>query len=102
MFLQFCGSSKKATSTNSEAAKVSYNSSVMPIVQANCTPCHFPPQGRAFALNTYDAVKTNIDKIITAVNKNPGDKGFMPMRHPKLSDSTISVFVKWKESGMMQ
>lgn len=96
---QFCSSSKKAAS---EASKVTYTGKVLPVMQANCTPCHFPPQGRAKALNSFDAAKTNIDEIITAINKNPGEKGFMPMRHPKLPDSTIAVFARWKETGLAE
>lgn len=96
---QFCHSSKKAAS---ESSRVTYNNRVQPIIQANCSPCHIPPQGRAKALNTYDAAKLNIEDILTRVNRNPEDKGFMPMRHPKLPDSTIAVFQKWKETGLAE
>jgi mono/diheme cytochrome c family protein len=98
--LQFCSSSKNAASGSS--AKVSYARNVQPIVQQNCSPCHIPPQGRAKALNSYDAAKSNADDIIAAIKKNPGEKGFMPMRHPKLPDSTIAVFEKWKEAGFAE
>jgi hypothetical protein len=96
---QFCSSSKKAAA---EASKVTFARNVQPIIQANCTPCHIPPQGRARALNNYDAARKNIDTILVAINKNPSDKGFMPMRHPKLPDSTIAVFARWKETGLAE
>jgi nitrate/TMAO reductase-like tetraheme cytochrome c subunit len=96
---QFCSSSKKAAS---ESLNVTYAKNVQPIIQANCSPCHIPPQGRAKALNSYDAAKTHADEIITRIKKNPEEKGFMPAKHPKLSDSTIAVFERWKESGLTE
>jgi hypothetical protein len=94
---QFCHSTKSAQSA---VTRTSYASNVQPIIQANCSPCHIPPQGRAKALNTYDAAKANIDNILTRINRNPDEKGFMPMKHPKLPDSTIAVFARWKEAGL--
>ncbi len=96
---QFCTSSKKATT---ETAKVTYAKNVHPVIQASCSPCHIEGQGKAKVLNNYSAAKTEIDDILTAINKNPGEKGFMPMRHPKLPDSTIAVFQRWKETGLVE
>src|SRR5829696_9245061 len=96
---QFCSSSKKAQAS---VAKVTYASNVQNIIQNSCSPCHIPPQGRAKALNTYDAAKAEADEIIDRIQRNPDQKGFMPMKHPKLSDSTINVFVKWKENALME
>ena len=96
---QFCSSSKKAAS---ESTKVTYASKVQPIIQANCSPCHIPPQGRAKALNTYDAAKAHADEMISRIKKSPEEKGFMPAKHPKLPDSTIAVFERWKESGLAE
>lgn len=98
-FLQFCSSSKKAAT---EPAKVSYAGHVQPIIQASCTPCHVPPQGKAKPLNSYDAARANIDEMIVRIKKNPGEKGFMPLRHPKLPDSTIAAFERWKETGLAE
>jgi hypothetical protein len=53
-------------------------------------------------LHTYATAKTNIDEMITRIQLNPGDKGFMPFKHPKLPDSTIQVFVKWKADGLLE
>ncbi len=100
---QYCSSPKKAQAAAAPpVAKVTYAANVQPVIQSNCSPCHIPPQGRAKPLNTYDAAKTNVDEAITRMGRNPEDKGFMPMRHPKLSDSTISVFAKWKADGLME
>jgi hypothetical protein len=97
MVLSYCSSSKKAAAA---APKTTYTESIQPIMAANCTPCHFPEKGKAKQYNTYAAVKGDIDNIITRISKNPGEKGFMPMKHPKLPDSTIQAFIKWKADGM--
>jgi hypothetical protein len=95
---QYCSSSRKLRAS----PKVTYATNVQPILQASCTPCHFPPQGNKKPLNSYAAAKENIDDIIARIQKNPSDKGFMPMRHPKLPDSTIQVFVRWKNDGLIE
>ncbi len=68
----------------------------------SCSPCHIPPEGKKKSYNNYAAVKADIDAILTSIQKNPNEKGFMPMRHPKLSDSTINVFVQWKNNGLAE
>jgi hypothetical protein len=96
---QFCSTAKKA---QAPVAKVTYTADVQPLIQNSCSPCHIPPKGNKEALNTYDAAKAHIDESIKRIQLNPGDKGFMPFKHPKLSDSTINVFVKWKEDGLLE
>ena len=95
--LPFCKTSKKAS-----GSKVTYDASIQPLVMNNCSPCHFPPKGNKKPLDTYAATSKNIDDIISRIQKNPADKGFMPFKHPKLADSTINVFVKWKADGMLE
>lgn len=96
--LQFCTSSKKASVTPA-AGNVSYIKNVQPLIMAHCSPCHIPPKGFKKALDTYESAKSNITDIIARIKRNPGDPGFMPMKHEKLSDSIINVFVQWKETG---
>ena len=98
--LPFCTASKKAASGN--VRKVTYMADVQPIVTTSCAPCHFPPKGNKKPYDTYAAVKGDIDSILVRINKNPTDKGFMPMRHPKLSDSLLHVFVQWKADGLLE
>jgi hypothetical protein len=93
---EYCTSSKK---TQKAAPKTSYATNVQPVVATACSPCHVGAQARVKNLGSYEAVKTNIDEIIARIQKNPTDKGFMPFKHPKLPDSTIQVFVKWKNDG---
>mgnify|MGYP007022261838 CR=1 FL=1 len=96
---QFCSSSKKAQNT---VATTSYSSHVQSIVINNCSPCHVGANAKQTSLSSYDAVKNNIDNILARIHKNPGEKGFMPLKKPKLSDSTIQVFEKWKAEGFAQ
>lgn len=95
-----CHTAKKAA-TGSEV-KLTYETNLQTLVGANCSPCHFPTKGgNKKALESYDSVKNNIDDIIRRIELNPTDRGFMPFKHPKLSDSTIAVFKKWRDDGML-
>ena len=97
---QFCSGGKAAQ--KSAKSKVTYDKNIKPMMQASCTPCHFPPDGNKKAYNNYTAVKTDIDEILSRIQRNPGEKGFMPSRHAKLSDSTITVFKQWKTDGLKE
>src|SRR5215831_12063582 len=87
---QYCSNSKKAASKKKEPV-ISYNTNIAPLMMANCTPCHFPPKGQKEPLDNYVSVKNEIDEILYRIQKNKGEKGFMPARHEKLSDSTIQL-----------
>ena len=99
VLLQFCSPAKKA---HKEPLKTTYAANVAPIMTTNCSPCHVPPSGRSGILVTYDSAKSHIDDILTRIQKTPGEKGFMPFKHNKLSDSTIQVFVQWKNDGLLE
>ncbi|HYO21335.1 MAG TPA: hypothetical protein VER36_02950 [Flavisolibacter sp.] len=96
---QFCSSTKQAQAT---VQKVTYAADIQPLIQNSCAPCHIPPKGNKEALHTFETAKANIDESIKRIKLNPGDKGFMPFKHPKMSDSAINVFVKWKEDGLLE
>jgi hypothetical protein len=101
VIFQFCNSTKKTQKTI-VAPEATYTANVQNIVATNCSPCHIGQGARLKRLDSYDSVKSNIDDIIRRIQLNPADKGFMPAKHPKLPDSTIQVFVNWKNSGLMQ
>jgi hypothetical protein len=96
--LQFCSSSRNIAKRNN----ITYTTHVQALMETHCTPCHFPPKGNKKAYDTYLAVRNDIDSIISRVSKNPGEKGFMPFKHPKLPDSTINVLVQWKKDGLLE
>jgi len=33
---------------------------------------------------------------------NPGERGFMPMRHEKLTAEEIVIIKKWNEQGLLE
>ena len=100
IFLSNCHGSKKATASATPA--LTYETGIQTVIVKECSPCHFPPKGNKKPLDTYDGAKTNIDEMIRRMELNPGEKGFMPFMHPKLSDSTIAVFKKWRDDGLKE
>ncbi len=83
---------------------VSYAKDVAPIIRNSCTPCHFPPDGRKEALNTYEAMKENIDGVLKRIKLPHDDRKFMPKGKDALivSDSLIVVLENWQKQNMPQ
>ena len=104
-FFTYCSHSKKATSNVAAPppAKATYQNNIVPLVMSNCVPCHVPSKGgNKKAYDNYANVKADIDEMIRRVELNPGDKGFMPFKHAKLSDSLINVLKKFKSDGTLE
>jgi hypothetical protein len=111
MLMQFCSSSKKmATSDKAPSAPqkatatVFYQRDIMPIMQASCAPCHFPEKGKKLPLDTYAAVKQNIDAILYRVQLSPSESKFMPLdsKKPPFTPEQIQLLKQWKKEGMNQ
>jgi len=100
IIFQFCSSSKKTVSA--KPAAISYETTIKPVIEANCAPCHIAGKGDKISLDNYAEASTVADNIISRIQKNPDERGFMPAMHPKLSDSTINLFVQWKSSGLLE
>ena len=97
----YCSSSKKAA--KAESPKVAYENSIQTLVVGNCSPCHIPEKGgKKKAYDNFANVKSDIDDIIRRIEMEPHERGFMPFKKEKLSDSTIAVFKKWKEDGLLE
>lgn len=95
----YCNPARKAAAV--AAPTVFYDTEVKSLVETKCTPCHIPSKGgRKEAFDTYDAVKAHIDDVIRRIELNPSDPGFMPFKHPKLTESEINVFKTWRAEGM--
>lgn len=92
--LQFCKSSQKTTSKKRE---ISYTQNIAPIMERSCTPCHFPEEGKKKMLNTYGAVKENIEDILRRVQLADTDKEYMPFKSkkPGLSTEEINLLKTW-------
>jgi len=101
--LQFCtGTKKVAETTPAPMPAITYAKDIAPIMQARCTPCHFPEQGKKKFLDSYAAVKTNFDDILTRVQLPVTDEEFMPFKSKKepLNDSLVMVLKTWKTLNM--
>lgn len=99
----YCGSSRQAGASVAKKPVLNYEVNIMAVVQANCAPCHFPEKGgRKKPLDTYAAVRSQIDEVLRRIQLAPGQKGFMPDRKPKLADSTIQVIQQWKADGLAE
>ena len=107
LFLQNCGSTKSAASTEkyiTTGPDVSYVADVSPIMTKSCTPCHFPPDGKKEALDSYESVKANIDYILSRVQLPESDVRFMPFKNkkPSLTKEEIDVLKRWAGKGFAQ
>lgn len=107
LFLQTCGSAKSTASTDkyiTTGPDVSYAADVTPIMTKSCTPCHFPPDGKKEALDSYESVKANIDYILSRVQLPESDMRFMPFKNkkPSLTKEEIDVLKRWAGKGFAQ
>jgi uncharacterized membrane protein len=94
-----CSASRKAAAE----PKTTYLTNIQTLVSEKCTPCHIPSKGgNKKAYDNYANLQTDIDEILRRIQLNPGDKGFMPFKKTKLSDSTIAVFKEWKTDGLLE
>jgi uncharacterized membrane protein len=95
-----CNPAKRAAK---KIPKSTYETNLSVVILNNCSPCHIPSRGgNKKPYDNYANVREDIDQIIRRINLSPGQKDFMPFRNPKLSDSTIAVFTKWKADGMLE
>lgn len=98
-----CSAPKKVAATPPEPAKLNYAANVHTVITTYCTPCHIPSKGgNKKPYDNFANVKSDIDEIIRRVELTPGTRGFMPLRQPKLSDSTINILKQWKQDGLLE
>ena len=94
------------TTTTTESPKTmgtTYASEVQPLIQSKCAPCHLPSKGGVKAnFETYESAKKYGADMVTRVELNPGDRGFMPFKHDKLTADEIAIFKKWVADGLME
>jgi cytochrome c553 len=98
LLFQFCSHSKKLAAP----VAMNYQTNVLPIIQASCTPCHIAGKGNKKSLDNYLAAKDNVDEMLARIQKSPTEKGFMPAMHDKLPEPTIAVIANWKKAGLLE
>lgn len=95
-----CSSAKKTTVAT---PSVTYKNQVHTLVMNNCAPCHIPEKGgNKKPLDTYTSLRESINDVIDRIELNPGERGFMPFKKAKLSDSIIAIFKAWQAQGMAE
>ena len=107
--LLFAACAKKTSpgKTASEPAKPkasTYTTDLMPLIQMKCAPCHLPSKGGNKAnFETYAGAQKFGAEMVARIEKNPGERGFMPFKgNAKLSADEIAVFKKWVSDGMLE
>lgn len=99
--LSYCSGSKKAVAKPPVPA-FTYSGHVQQLVSEKCSPCHITGKGNKLPLDNYEAVKANIDDFIRRIELNPGERGYMPFKKPKLADTAINMIKTWKADGFPQ
>ena len=85
--------------------KITYTKDVLPILQASCSPCHFPAQGgKVASFDGYDATKIHIDQMLTRVQLDSLNPKFMPFKHkkPSLTSAQIDTLKRWGSDGYLK
>lgn len=106
--LVFAACAKKATPTQStteppKAKATSFVADVQPLIQMKCAPCHLPSKGgNKASFETYAGAQKFAADMVARIERNPGDRGFMPFKQPKLSTDEIAVFKKWVSDGSVE
>lgn len=106
--LIFAACAKKATPAQSaaeppKAKATSFVTDVQPLIQMKCAPCHLPSKGgNKASFETYAGAQKFAAEMVSRIERNPGDRGFMPFKQPKLSADEIAVFKKWVSDGAME
>ena len=96
-------SQKNSASKKPKVITITYTTDVMPLIQAKCTPCHLPSKG-GFKANfeNYESAKKFGPDMLARVQLSPGERGFMPFKHEKLSAEEIVIIKKWNEQGLLE
>ncbi|MEO7445245.1 MAG: hypothetical protein ABIT96_09625 [Ferruginibacter sp.] len=100
-----CSSTKKsaAVAAKMDVSTISYEKDIKGIISDKCTPCHFPDKGgNKPPLNSYELVVAQANDIVRRIEMHPGDRGFMPFKRERLSDSLISVIKTWVAEGKVE
>ncbi len=97
----FAACTKKASPAKN--MPTTYTSDIMPLIQAKCSPCHLPSKGGNKAnFENYESAKKYGAEMLDRVMIAPGQRGFMPKNHDKLTDTEIALIKKWIDQGLQE
>lgn len=107
-FVAFACSPKTAPTATEKPApavpKVTYAADISPLLQAKCTPCHYPAQnGKKEPLDSREAAQKHINDIIARVELPQDDVKFMPfkLKKPALTPDEINLLKNWARGGFV-
>lgn len=79
---------------------VSFNNDVLPLIESKCSGCHTGGANTNFTI--YNNAKSNINEIISRINKTEDSNDFMPKSGNKLSTTELNLFQKWLDDGTLE
>ena len=82
-------------------AFVTFNDDIKPLVEYRCAPCHTFGTGTE-NLTVYETAAKKPDKILTRIQLPSTDRRAMPPGGPQLSELDRSLFVRWRDEGLMK
>jgi hypothetical protein len=91
--------------TRTDSSPVTFNKSVLPILQKNCQECHRPGEVAPMSLLTYSEVRpwAKAIKLAVASKKMPpwfADDGYVHFANDRrLNDADIATIVNWVDAG---
>ena len=94
----------KTTAEPPKAKATTYVGAVQSLIQMKCAPCHLPSKGgNKASFEDYASAQKFAAEMVTRIEKNPAERGFMPFKNPnKLSADEIAVFKKWVSDGALE
>lgn len=97
----FAACAKKNTAAKTIIpTSTTYTTDVLPLIQMKCSPCHLPSKGGNKAnLEDYESAKKHAADMVKRIELDPGQRGFMPFKHDKLTADEITVIKKWVDGG---
>ena len=73
------------------------------MIQVKCPTFHLPTKnGNKANFENFDNIVRNTNSILIRIQKNPGERGFMPLRNLKLTNDELAVFIKWVNDGSLK
>lgn len=88
-----------------DGPKVTYTKDIAPIMERSCAPCHYPKMdGNKEALDTYEAVKNELEDVVYRVQLPSDHFRHMPYRgkKPDLSAEEIQMLKNWARGGFIE